>query len=514
MSVLSEQEQLKKLYRAYREGKGKGKGDIKLYPKSFQSLDEALKLFMVREERDKYLIVQGDKERLKQTGFRGDYVEAGGLNFLKCSLSHENAEAVRDHLEFTRPVIIGKSDSYGLGDRLGNAGPAHIRAIRNTGFKPVLAQQSIRELDRTQRTAENVMDAASWAVLQEGYRDGFGADADHLKTVEDIDRMVVAGFTMFTIDPSDHVRHDAGLLSNSDLEEQSSGFNWALLKTTVSELISRYSEKELKLNHDFHLQPTKREVYTAAVKYGGVLLHAKKMTDYLKLHHSEKNVEIELSIDETEEPTSPFEHYFIASELDRLGIELVSLAPRFCGEFEKGIDFKGDLEEFKTEYLQHIAIAEVFGGYKLSIHSGSDKFSIYNAIGSLSKGNVHVKTAGTSYLEALRSIAEAEPELFKDILHYSLGRFDIDKKTYFISAEPGTIPRLLEEKKGEEADLLDNPHVRQVLHVTYGSVLTKDDHDFRKHMMECLAENETIYEENLLKHFHKHLNPFGKNEQS
>jgi hypothetical protein len=117
-------------------------------------------------------------------------------------------------------------------------------------------------------------------------------------------------------------------------------------------------------------------------------------------------------------------------------------------------------------------------------------------------------------LEALRSVAEAEPKLFEDILEYSLGRFHIDKKTYFISAEPGKIPRLLEEKKGKEADLLDNPHVRQVLHVTYGSVLTNDEHDFKKRMMVCLAENEAIYEGNLLNHFHKHLNPFGKNEQS
>lgn len=508
MSESSEQEQLKQRFRAYRGQEG----DVRLYPNSFHEIDEDTKLFMIRDGLQKYLVVQGDPQRLNQYGFRGEIAEAGGFRFLRCSLTHENAEAVRSKLKFTRPILIGKVDSYGLGDRLGNAGPAHIRAIRDSHFKPVLAQQSIRELDRTQRSAEEVLDAASWAVLQEGYRDGFGADADHLKTIEDIDRMVAAGFTMCTIDPSDHVLQDAGSMNNSALKKMANGLEWKQLETTFSELMARFSGKGLKLNKGRHLEPSEREVYTAVVKYGGVLLHAKSMTDYLKQNHSDRNVEVELSIDETNDPTSPFEHYFIASELDRLGIELVSLAPRFCGEFEKGIDFKGDLDEFKSEYLQHIAIAEEFGGYKLSIHSGSDKFSIYQAIGSLNEGNVHVKTAGTSYLEALRSVAEADPDLFNEILDYSLNRFDTDKKTYFISAEPGKIPQLLEEKKGKEADLLDNPHVRQVLHVTYGSVLTNDEHDFKKRIMMCLAENEAIYEGNLLNHFHKHLNPFGKNE--
>jgi hypothetical protein len=104
---------------------------------------------------------------------------------IQCDLNHENAEAVRKIFPFTRPVVLGLRPSIGLGDRLGLANPGHLRAVAGTGFRPVLAQQSVRELERTMRETEDVMDAATWAVFQEGFREGFGADADHLKTPED-----------------------------------------------------------------------------------------------------------------------------------------------------------------------------------------------------------------------------------------------------------------------------------------------------------------------------------------
>ena len=116
-----------------------------------------------------------------------------------------NTALLRKHLSFTAPVLIGRSKSFGGGDRLGLAGPAHIRAVRGKPLRIFLAQQSIREMARTNRSPQEVMDDAGWAVLQEGFRDGFGSDADHLKTTQDIDRCLDAGFTLFTIDPGEHV---------------------------------------------------------------------------------------------------------------------------------------------------------------------------------------------------------------------------------------------------------------------------------------------------------------------
>lgn len=469
--------------------------------------------FLIKDGLEKFLILMSDDSNLEDSGFDGEYIEIDSQKFLKCKLTHQNAKALRSRFDFTHPVLIGKADSYGLGDRLGNAGPAHLKAIWDSGFKPVLAQQSIRELERTNRTANEVLDAASWAVFQMGYTEGFGADADHLKTTDDIDRMVKAGYTMFTIDPSEYVVNEAMNMEIDELEESYRQLPWDDLDVQPEVQRAHYHRTSSPLNNGSILNPSEKEVLTGMVKYGNVIVHTKKMVDYLKETYPDHPAEIELSVDETDQPTSPFEHYLIAAEMKRLGIDLVSLAPRFCGDFEKGIDFKGDLEQFREEYELHLAIAEKFGGYKLSIHSGSDKFSVYEVIGSLDSGAVHVKTAGTSYLEAVRTIAQVNPDLFREILSFSLMRFEEDKKTYHISADVKQIPDPDKLEDNELVQLLDDNHARQVLHVAYGSVLagsTSEKNKFKHRLMKSLAEYEDIYEKNLENHFINHLKPFNQ----
>src|SRR5580700_7236301 len=115
--------------------------------------------------------------------------------------------------------------------------------------------------------------------------------------------------------------------------------------------------------------------------------------------------EIELSVDETPEPTTLAEHFIIADQCVKSGIKIVSLAPRFIGEFEKGVDYKGDVAAFERSLADHTAIARLLGPYKMSLHSGSDKLSIYPSLARATGGLFHVKTAGTSYLEAVRVVA-------------------------------------------------------------------------------------------------------------
>ncbi|MCG2590298.1 tagaturonate epimerase family protein [Rhodohalobacter sulfatireducens] len=486
--------------------------NVHIYDNSLNDTD-GFCFFMIKDGLDKFLILMSESANLNDSGFEGEIIEINSQPFLKCELTHKNAEALRSTFDFTNPVLIGKVDSYGLGDRLGNAGPAHLKAIWDSGFKPVLAQQSIRELERTNRSAEEVLDAASWSVFQEGYTNGFGADADHLKTTDDIDRMVKAGYTMFTIDPSEFVVNEA---MNMDLDELEVNYNklpWSDLDAQPEVQRAHYSKTSSPLSNGSILNPSEKEVLTGMVKYGKVINHTKKLVDYLKGEYPDHPAEIELSVDETDQPTTPFEHYLIAAEMQRLRIDLVSLAPRFCGDFEKGIDFKGDLEQFREEYELHLAIAEKFGGYKLSIHSGSDKFSVYEVIGSLDSGAVHVKTAGTSYLEALRTIAEVNPDLFREIMKFSLTRFEEDKKTYHISADVNQIPNPYELEDNQLVELLDDNHARQVLHVAYGSVLAgaaSKENKYKERLMKSLAEHEEIYEQNLEKHFIKHLKPFNQ----
>src|SRR5437764_11942458 len=104
-------------------------------------------------------------------------------------------------------TTLGLRPSFGFGDRLGLATPGHVVALQRagSGIEPIFPQQSIREMARTGRSPRQVMDEALDGMRRAGWTGGTGADADHLKTAQDVDATVAAGFTFFTIHPSDHV---------------------------------------------------------------------------------------------------------------------------------------------------------------------------------------------------------------------------------------------------------------------------------------------------------------------
>lgn len=421
--------------------------------------------------------------------------------------SHANAEAIRSALPWTKPVCLGLHTSVGLGDRLGLATPGHIRSIRGKGPKAILAQQSIREMTRTNRTPDEVMDAATWGVLQEGYQDGFGSDADHLQKPEDIDVTVAAGFTMFTIDPGAHVVNKADEMYAEDLKSHYDQLDFETLQATPDDLKARYQGKNFDL-HGGDQVTFEGDVFTrAAVKYGGAIAHTVKMFEHLKAKATEA-FELEVSVDETESPTSPAEHYFFASELKRLGVEWVSMAPRFIGRFEKGVDYIGDLDEFRASFARHAAVMRTLGPYKISIHSGSDKFSIYPLVAKMTEGCVHLKTAGTSYLEALRAIASIDPSLYREILDFAREHYQRDKATYHVSADIDKVPPGKGLSDDQLAGLLDQFHARQAFHVTFGSVLTSDI--FRQRFYDALRSDEEAHYAVLQSHLGKHVDSFSE----
>jgi hypothetical protein len=214
-----------------------------------------------------------------------------------------------------------------------------------------------------------------------------------------------------------------------------------------------------------------------------------------------------MSVDETDSPTSLAEHVYIASELRRMKVSWVSLAPRYVGTFEKGVDYIGELSEFETSLAGHAAVARTYGPYKLSLHSGSDKFSVYPIASRLAGDLVHLKTAGTSYLEALRAVAGLDPALFREILRFGVERYPTDRASYHVSAEAGRVPDASRMRDGDLAGLLDDFHVREVLHVTFGSVI--NDRRFREPFFETLRRHEEEYTRTVEAHFDRHLSLFG-----
>ena len=435
--------------------------------------------------------------------------EIDGKEITLGPLDHANAQVIRANLPWTAPKVIGFDTSVGLGDRLGLATPGHIRAVRGRRLKTILAQQSIREMVRTQRTPDQVMDCATWGVLQEGFTDGFGSDADHLQEPQDIDVTLAAGFTMFTIDPGKFVDNFADTLEGSNLLDKYNAIDFDTLSVTPGELKLMYAAKPFPLSGGGQIEFDEQTLLRAGVKYGNAIAHTYKMYQHLK-SAATGDFELEVSVDETESPTSTAEHYFFASELRRLGIEWVSMAPRFIGRFEKGVVYIGDVEEFRKSFAQHVAVMRTLGPYKMSIHSGSDKFSIYPIVAELTEGLVHLKTAGTSYLEAIRAIGKIDPNLYREILNFARGRYETDKATYHVSADVSKVPPAGDLSDDQLTNLLDDFDARQVLHVTFGSVLTEDGgQKYRKPLLAALEADEEAHYAALEQHLGKHVDPFA-----
>ena len=481
---------------------------LQVYTRSITATHRSM-FFLGRQDHNKFLgiLCAGSTWQSKFTG-QTTAVSPDGtqLSFTQCPTTPENAAALRTILPFLVAQPLGLGKSAGCGDRLGLATPGHVRAIRHSSMAPILPQQSIRENARTGRTPQQVMDDAMWGVFQEGWRDGFGADADHLKTTADIDLCAAAGYTFYTVDPGEFVDNSASTVAPSVLQTKLEILDWHSLETDQNDLQCRLADRPLDLG-EFKLPIGREELLRAAAKYGRAVAHTARMYCHLAEVMGNRPFELEMSVDETETVTTLAEHVYVANELKRLGVRWVSLAPRYVGTFEKGVDYIGDLTEFQQSLARHLAVAKTYGPYKLSLHSGSDKFSIYPIAAKVAGDLVHLKTAGTSYLEALRAIATLNPALFREIVAFAKERYPTDRASYHVSAEVAKVPDIRSLDGMQLGQVLDHFHCREVLHVTFGSVLNHAP--FREPFFKSLRENEETYYQMLEVHFGKHLRPFS-----
>ncbi len=414
-----------------------------------------------------------------------------------------------------RPATLGLSPSFGFGDRTGLATPGHVAAMQaaGEGIEPIFPQQSIREMTRTGRNAAQVMQEALQGAAQAGWRGRTGADADHLKTTADVDVTAAAGFTFFTIDPSGAVDPRADTYDANELATRVQA-----VRDEVTWL-DQYRGRSVTLTTGAKVEFSDEALSRATVKYGRAINQAVELADYIRSVQAKagRDYEIELSVDETDQPTTLAEHYIIAEQCLQRGMKLVSIAPRFIGDFEKGVDFKGDLSLLERSLHDHAAIAELLGPYKLSLHSGSDKLSMYPALARATRGRFHVKTAGTSYLEALRVVVRHAPQLFRELVTFCRERYDTDKATYHVSATLAMAPpaddttsidsleqEYLEKWSDVPAGRGFTKPGRQILHCTFGSVL--NDAKWGPVVRDVLATHPETYAEVLRDHFVRHLN--------
>lgn len=421
---------------------------------------------------------------------------------LEGPLTRRNAAAARQTRPELAPRPVGLRTSAGTGDRLGLATPGHVAAFEESGpnLVPVFAQQSAREMDRVGRAPHEVIDDATFGAIEAGWGGPMAADADHLKTTGDIDRCLAAGFTSFTLDPGDVVHHVEGEATQADLRE----LPWQALEDSYDGLLARYENLQVDTGEEV-ISPSSEDLLRAAVKYGRSVALTARMYRHL-LDRAPGDVEVEVAIDETADVTTPAEHVYVVTELNRLGVRFNGFAPRYIGEFEKGVEYKGDLGVLERSLRVHAGIARSLGPYKLSLHSGSDKFSIYDIVAETTGGLVHLKTSGTSWLTALEVVLAHEPAAFREIYRISREAYVQARESYPVSADPAQLPEAPEVPETELAGLLTSVITRQVVHVGYGDVLAAGE--LKATIRGLLTAHAGEYADRLQAHIGRHLAPF------
>jgi len=487
----------------------KNYGDrYEVYISSIKSEDNNY-FFLAKDKQAKYLVVVGKPEEVKKFESNAPEekkIDRDELIIKICYLNNHNLNLLRGIFPHLNPSFCGLRASFGTGDRLGIATPAHLQAFAGKHIFPILAQQSVREMSRTERNWQKVLDDAIWGCFEAGYEGPFGADADHVKEIKELKEAADCGFTMFTIDPSDFISKDTEELNEQELNQL---YNKIPKNKEIENL---YLNKKFKVDEQeliFDEKSLKKIILT----YSEALNHVVECYEFLK-DYKQNEFDLEISVDETPTVTSPLAHLFIVSELQRGGVDFQNIALHFLGDWQKGIEYIGNVEEFTGEFSLHAAIAKNIGGYKLSLHTGSDKFSVYPIFSQETDGLCHIKTAGTSWLEEAKVVAMKAPALYREIHRFALENFAKDRASYNLTTDLSCIPDIDTIADDELVNLFKKNDSRQLIHITYGSILrAKNDEGkyiFKDRIYKILFEYEEDHYRELSNHIRRHLELLNK----
>ena len=370
--------------------------------------------------------------------------------------------------------------SFGIGDRFSHEGKAQLAALIEAAgkypfkFVPVW-NKSNREHQIIGTEPADTRREADDAVMAMGYGKPYFVDADHIN-MNNVDRFMDAS-DFFTIDVADYIGKPADADSVSKFIENNLKYAGTLSIPGI--------EEPFKVDRSLLEQLAGKYLF-AAMEAGRIYRHiaSKKGAD---------NFVTEVSMDEVDAPQTPIEIFFILSALAQEKVPAQTIAPKFTGRFNKGVEYVGDTAQFEKEFREDLlvidfAVKEFYlpEGLKLSIHSGSDKFSIYPIMGRLirqyDKG-IHIKTAGTTWLEENIGLALADDqalELAKKIAISALGRMEELCIPYatVIDINPANLPtaeqiaswdgnQYARALRHNRQDPLYNPDFRQLVHVSY-----------------------------------------------
>ncbi|KMT63750.1 tagaturonate epimerase family protein [Catenovulum maritimum] len=403
--------------------------------------------------------------------------------------------------------------TIGVGDRFGHQAEAQLQAMINAkeelGIEvfPVW-NKSNREHEIIGTEPQSLRDQADAAVQVKNWPNAYYVDADHIQFAN-VDRFISCS-DFFTLDVAEQIG-----LAAPDADIQ------AFIKANekyIGELVIPGIDQAFQVTAETIEEIAKE--FLGAVKLAGKIFRKVsdiKQTDFVT----------EVSMDECEDPQTPLQLFFILSAIATEGIPAQTIAPKFTGRFNKGVDYVGDVEQFDKEFDQDLAVISFaiieFGlpeTLKLSVHSGSDKFSIYSSIGkNLKKHNagIHLKTAGTTWLEELIGLAEAGGEglvIAKEVYAKSMAKYEELCAPYatVIDIDTAGLPAVDVVNQWSSDQYVNalrhdldhpeyNPNVRQLLHVGY-----KVAAQMGERYLQALKDNKAIIDKNVtLNIYERHI---------
>lgn len=405
--------------------------------------------------------------------------------------------------------------SFGVGDRFAHQAKAHLAAFQMLAKNGVhvapVWNKSNREHTFIGSEPQSVFDAAQAAVKELGWTESWHIDADHIN-LNTVDRFMSCS-DFFTIDVADSISKPAA-------------------EADVQAFMNRHPELVGTLNVpdvSSSITTTRAEVERVVSKYLLAVQDAGKIYRHIVAAKGEDKIIAEVSMDETDLPQTPPELLIILAMLADEKVKLQTIAPKFTGRFNKGVDYVGDLVQFEKEFNDDLAViayaVKQYGlpaNLKLSVHSGSDKFSIYPIIRkALAKtgAGLHIKTAGTTWLEELIGLAEAGGDglvLAKEIYAYALEHvdelcapyasvIDIDRSKLPDAATVNgwTGPQLASALRHIPGHPEFNANMRQLLHVSF-KIAAKTG----KRYTDLLKANEAIVAKQVTENIYdRHMKP-------
>jgi hypothetical protein len=401
--------------------------------------------------------------------------------------------------------------SFGVGDRFGLAGRAQLRAViqaKKVGIDvtPVW-NKSHREHSIIGTKPASVRAEADEAVKTLGFGSPYFVDADHIG-LNNVD-LFIDSSDFFTIDVADYIGKGAS-------QDKVNAFADKYSKYAPSFEIPRIGEP---------IKTTKEQLVQIGRKFLPAVEEAGRIYRHIKFRKGDDCV-IEVSMDETDSPQTPAELFFILAMVADEGIPAQTIAPKFTGRFNKGVDYVGDVARFEKEFEQSVAVAVFvameFGlpsGLKLSVHSGSDKFAIYGPIGRALKkfdAGLHIKTAGTTWVEELAALSAAGDDglrIAKEVYYSAYERMDELCKPYatVIDIKKERLPKPQEVNRWSGEAFSEtlrhntkckryNPDFRQLIHVGY-----KVAAEMKNRYTDALEKNEGPVSKAVQENIYRHI---------